>query len=358
MSSSSLCGKWKHTVDVMAINETWLRRGEEDRAPSINGYKFKHIPRPVTTRGGRGGGVAFYIRNIRNARVRPHPEHPTVEQLWLGLSINGRKVLVGTAYRPPWQDLEVFLDAMVTSVSALASYDNLVLLGDLNVNLLDANSSKCKQLTSFFECMGIVQLVETATHFVGDGGSLIDLVCTDAVTRGVEVDYISELGHHSFITCETVFKRPRERSRIIKFRPLSDILHDHFHNDLNIVPWSAVGNLSDVDSMVDLLNSYITQLYDLHAPIKKKTFKKRPTPWITDNIRLMFRLRDEARTRCHKTKELHHIQYYKDLKREAAAALVREKKAYFTEKINCQSKDPKLLWRSLKTDVLPDHKDS
>lgn len=138
-----------HSVDIMAINETWLRRGEEDRAPSIPGYKFRHIPRPMSTRGGRGGGVAFYIRNGINARVKAHPEHPTVEQLWLGLTINKSKLLIGTAYRPPWQDLELFLDAITASISALAPYDNIILLGDLNVNLLNEHSANSRQLLGF-----------------------------------------------------------------------------------------------------------------------------------------------------------------------------------------------------------------
>ncbi|PZC74075.1 hypothetical protein B5X24_HaOG208392 [Helicoverpa armigera] len=346
-----------HSVDIMAINETWLRKGEEDRAPSLAGYKFKHthVPRPVSTRGGRGGGVAFYIKNGINARVKAHPEHPTVEQLWLSLTINKRKLLIGTAYRPPWQDLELFLDAITASISALAPYDNVILLGDLNVNLLNSNTSKSRQLMEFFNNFDMTQVVTKATHFINDSCSLIDIISTDVTTRNVEVHHISELGHHSLITCETVFRKPRAKPRVVMFRPLLDILPDIFHEHLHMIPWSDIGDMSDVDSMVDTFTSYIIQLFDLHAPMKKKTYFKRPTPWITDNIRLMFRLREEAKHRCHKTKEPHHKQYYLDLKHEAAAALGREKSAYFTKNINEQSKDPKLLWRNLKSDVLPDH---
>ncbi|KAH9637965.1 hypothetical protein HF086_010133 [Spodoptera exigua] len=341
-----------HSVDIMAINETWLRSGEEDRAPSISGYKFKHIPRPVSTRGGRGGGVAFYIRNGINARVRAHPEHSTVEQLWLGLTVNKTKLLIGTAYRPPWQDLELFLDAITASVSALGPYDNIILLGDLNVNLLNSNSSKTRQLMDFFGNFNLVQTVTVATHLVNDSCSLIDIICTDALTRNVEVNHISELGHHAFITCETVFRKPKCKPRIVRFRPLADILPDYFKTDLNAIPWSDIGDLDDVDAMVQIFNTYITQLFDLHAPMKRKTYYKRPTPWITDNIRLMFRLRDEARQRSRETRLPHHKQYYLDLKHEAAAALVREKSAYFKKNINELSRDPKLLWQNLKSDVL------
>lgn len=58
--------------DILAINETWLRVGEEGRAPSLSGYRLRHIPRPPSVRG-RGGGVGFYIRSGLTARTLPHP---------------------------------------------------------------------------------------------------------------------------------------------------------------------------------------------------------------------------------------------------------------------------------------------
>ncbi|XP_047038995.1 uncharacterized protein LOC124643913 [Helicoverpa zea] len=344
-----------YSVDIMAINETWLRKGEDGRAPSVPGYRLKHIPRPTTVRGGRGGGVAFYLKNGITARIRPHPEHSNVEQLWLNLNVNKKKLLIGTAYRPPWLELHTFLDALTDSISGLAPYDHLILLGDFNVNMLDVDSTKTKELTEFLNHLNIQQLVQTPTHYVGDSSSLIDVVCTDAPTRNVIVNHISELGHHSFITCETIFKKPTFKPRSVVFRPLKNILEDYFIMDLGNIPWSSVGDMSNVNDMVQTFNFFLNQLFDLHAPLKSMTFKTRPTPWITDNVRLISKMRDEARARFRKTKLPGHKQYYLQLKHQAITALASEKKSYFTKSINDHIKDPKLLWRNLKSDVLPDH---
>lgn len=91
----------EHSVDIMAINETWLRPNEEGRARSVPGYRLKHVPRSASVRGGRGGGVGSYIKTGIGARVLNHSEQLDVEQKWLSVKINGRKILVGTAYRPP-----------------------------------------------------------------------------------------------------------------------------------------------------------------------------------------------------------------------------------------------------------------
>ncbi|KAJ8704264.1 hypothetical protein PYW08_012988 [Mythimna loreyi] len=136
-------------VDIMAINETWLREKEEGRAPCVPGYRLRHVPRTRTVRGGRGGGVGFYLRRGVRARTMPHPPAPQVEQMWLRLNVNAPTVIVGTAYRPPWLDVNIFLDAITDSLSTFASADKVILLGDFNINMLSPSDNKTKLLSNF-----------------------------------------------------------------------------------------------------------------------------------------------------------------------------------------------------------------
>lgn len=48
-------------VDILAVNETWIRQGEKARAPTLSGYSFHHELRSVIVRSNPGGGVDFYI---------------------------------------------------------------------------------------------------------------------------------------------------------------------------------------------------------------------------------------------------------------------------------------------------------
>lgn len=354
-----------HSVDIMAINETWLKPEEEGRAPRVPGYKLKHIPRPEHIKKGKGGGVGFYVKTGVRARIIPHPEQPDVEQMWLNVNINGKKMLVGTGYRPPWFNLSRFLEGIPDSISALAPYDHIVLLGDFNVNLLDINDGKTKQFNDFLNYTNLSQVVQTPTHFKGDTSTLIDIICIDVRVRNVMVSHVKELGHHSFVTCDTVIKREKPKPRLVVYRPLKDILVDYFSVDLASIPWMEISFLPDVNSMASNFNLFTSQLFDLHAPIKSKIFRDHPTPWITENIRLMFKLRDEARERFHKIKDNINEQdkvaatkrYYLDLKKQAITALTEEKKVYFTRHINNNIKNPKVLWQNLKSEVLPSHGD-
>ncbi|CAG9574371.1 unnamed protein product [Danaus chrysippus] len=57
-------------VDLIAINETWIREGEEEHAPAIPGHQFRHNPRSLEIKGGRGGGVGFSEKTTEeDARV-------------------------------------------------------------------------------------------------------------------------------------------------------------------------------------------------------------------------------------------------------------------------------------------------
>lgn len=93
----------RNPVDILAINETWLRQGGEARAPVLPGYSLRHVPRPVTVRRGRGGGVGFYIKRGVNARIWPcaiDHRFDSVEQMWVTIRLHGKRICIGTAYRP------------------------------------------------------------------------------------------------------------------------------------------------------------------------------------------------------------------------------------------------------------------
>ncbi|KAG7303398.1 hypothetical protein JYU34_011908, partial [Plutella xylostella] len=114
-------------ADVVAINETWLRDGEEGRAPRVAGYRLRHVARPRRLRS-RGGGVGFFVRQGLSARTLPHPPATTVEQMWIKMNVNGKKIIIGTAYRPDWVNVDLFLDAITDSMTSFNDYDRIVLL--------------------------------------------------------------------------------------------------------------------------------------------------------------------------------------------------------------------------------------
>ena len=65
---------------------------------------------------------------------------------------------------------------------------------------------------------------------------------------------------------------------------------------------------------------------NIHAPIKTSRFTKPPSPWITDNIKLMMNLRDKALSKYKRTQNVNHWNYYKELRNYTTFAIRTEKK--------------------------------
>ncbi|VVC95687.1 unnamed protein product [Leptidea sinapis] len=82
--------------DILALNETWIKEGEEALVPSVTNYRFIHKAR---TSQRRGGGVGFFIRKGIVTRIKQLPS-TALEQLWLEVQLPGAIMAIGTAYRP------------------------------------------------------------------------------------------------------------------------------------------------------------------------------------------------------------------------------------------------------------------
>lgn len=342
----------KHGVDILAINETWLRSGEEARAPAPPGYRLRHVPRPEGVRS-RGGGVGFYIRRGIYVRQLLHPQAVSVEQMWISVSVNGCKIAIGTAYRPPWFNVDTFFDALTESICSFSKFDQILLLGDFNINLLALDSVNVKKFNEFQRCINLEQNVKVATHFTEHSETLIDVVCSSNIkVSNVCVDYIPELSAHAFVSCELSVKKPKLPPRWIFYRPLKDIDIGKFNADVETIPWEQLvdGNI-EVAEAVLAFNSYIVGLFDSHAPITKTFIKEQNPPWFTYTVKKMMKLRNEAHVKSRITKRECDKVYYKELKRLVSAALFSEKAAYFQHHINQRSRNPRALWKNIKKHI-------
>ncbi|XP_063831734.1 uncharacterized protein LOC135080943 [Ostrinia nubilalis] len=339
-----------HDVDILAINETWLRAGEEGRAPAPPGYRLRHVPRPSTVRS-RGGGVGFYIKNGINARMIHHPSPLSVEQMWLGLNLSGIKLAIGTAYRPPWLNIDTFIDALSESISSLGKYDKILLLGDFNINILNTQDVQTKKLLDFLSYMNLNQYVNQPTHFTEHSETLIDVVCSDFLISQLSVNHIPDLSSHALITFKLNIKKDKPPPKWIIYRPLKDINFELFNDDLNSISWNDFES-DDVNVMLRFFNDKITQLFNRHAPVKRIYIKNHSHPWITYTIKEMMKLRDKAHARSKSTNLEIHKKYYRELKAIVKSAIHSEKTAYFNKYIHSCSNDPQTLWKHIKRDVV------
>lgn len=338
-------------IDILAVNETWISEGNDAKAPIVPGYRLRHSPRPKRMRNGRGGGVGFYFKNTLKPRVRSHPVSD-IEQMWFTIKVKNIRLLIGTAYRPNWINPDTFFDSLTDTITSFHNYDYVVLLGDFNIDFLDSTDYKLLKLRQFLQYLNLKQITTEPTHFTDHSATLIDLICTDARVRNVDVSLIPTLSKHAFVFATFVIKKDKPVPRYITFRPIKNINLDNFNNDLCSVDWDSIATIPSVNDMIIAFNNAIINLFDMHAPEKRIVAKEKPSPWLTSNVRFMMKLRDKAHARFRISKKDAHKDYYKSLKKQVEIALINEKRAYFKHYIDANINDSKSLWKNLKNNVL------
>ncbi|XP_013174571.1 PREDICTED: RNA-directed DNA polymerase from mobile element jockey-like, partial [Papilio xuthus] len=350
-----------YSPDIVALNETWLKPGEEAAAPAIPSYKFLHKAR----QGKKGGGVGFYVRQGITSKVQKHPTSK-LEQFWLEVQLQGSSLAVGTAYRPESVGVQDALDALSESINSLARCDLTCVLGDINIDMASPKNPKAQELLHFCHQHNLEQLVKEPTRITQHSGTILDLVLTDNASkcRNVQIIHNYCLSDHALVIVDFDIRKSKFKKEIKYRRPLLHINFDSFNADLNRLPWDSIGDLQDVNQMVKTFNSYMLLLFDIHAPIRKIICGVKPKPWITNMIRFMMRLRDQALQRALKVKKESAKDYYRNLRNLVTASIERERRAYFNSFINNNLKDSATLWRNIKkitqvnstkTNMIPDH---
>ena len=115
-------------LDIIGITETWLDITGKHCLPEvrIDGYTFFHRDRV----GRRGGGVALYVRNTLNSYVNTTIKTDrNRKSLWIDIIIGGKKLVVGTIYRPPYLD-EAASAPLMQKLARASRYNNVCIMGD------------------------------------------------------------------------------------------------------------------------------------------------------------------------------------------------------------------------------------
>ncbi|XP_074041353.1 uncharacterized protein [Leptinotarsa decemlineata] len=334
--------KVHNIYDIITVSETWLNENISNHYVHLEGYQLFRKDRLV----GRGGGDAIYIKNSLKASSIDYSSSDALEQVWITFTIHKVKYAVASMYRPPNVPLPSFLTGFEDSLSSVCpKFENVICAGDMNIDFSDSASRSCIQLSEIIESFGLKQIVDQPTRFSTTSCKIIDvIICSELLTISdcTTVD-CSSFSDHFLVSCRSDIANMKENSFIYTFRDFRKFNPESFHSDLNNTNFQPIYNSDNIDEKVAILNKLVLELFDKHSPVKTVKISRKKAPWITDNLKLMFKLRDDALSRFKKTKSPHHWVYYKELRNLTNRTVNLEKKAYLNY---CLSKS-KQLWKEL-----------
>lgn len=288
-----------------------------------------------------GGGTACYIHKDLAFSVVEAPQIGYIKETkYLLVSINcTQKPLVATIYRFPGGEFFSSLQ------SIMHLYDNIVLEGDLNFNLLtdDYYGIHLKRLV-YEHALYLVPF--GATHHLGNSDTWIDVILIDSESklRSYEKSEASFINGHDYLIIDYTFHAPAttvNTSTTHDFRNFSPAL---FSESLTIKLHAQSTIMNDVNIALLYFQKSAIQLFDSLAPFTRRKLRSRPLPWFTQALKDGCKERDRFYKRVKGKRNDPIFQIYRSfdsrLKREISMA----RDSYISQ--NCT--DSSKTWASLR----------
>ena len=163
-------------LDIVGITETWLSNNDKNSMLVMNTcldsvYTLHHRPRNT---GRKGGGVGVLINNriIHQSRIlHDKPEITSFESIELVITLGSVTIRLSVIYRMSPVKFKnglkqgEFCNEFNDYLEKLSCMnDNIVIVGDFNIDWLNTNGSERKRFYNILETFGFVQNICTETH--------------------------------------------------------------------------------------------------------------------------------------------------------------------------------------------------
>ena len=368
-----------YKADIVFLSETWLTSQNNNITATIKeyGYVTYHKVRKHDIKT-RGGGVGLLCSNKLDVKVKnlKLPKFNSFEYCVYSLKAKNRfgkpcSVILIPLYRDQYVNIDIFIDEfgqLLQKVILTNSY--LVISGDFNIKWGSADRED-EKFNDLLKLYNMCQHVTTPTNAFNN---IIDMVITSNYEIGrtscnpsvynLSVSNV-HLSDHFLVSFKINLEGTLKKNKVVNYRHFKSIDPVAFRDDLSVLISSNIENsaLSSFGVRSTLFHSSLTELLDLHAPLKTKIVKNVPrSSWFNHDYVLLRRKRRRAEKHARKTGLTIHKEIYINLRNETTKLAASLKHSNIVSKLELAKGDQKALYSTFHnlTDqtndvVLPDH---
>ena len=336
-----------HDIDIFSLNETWLNSSISNTSLFLPGYRIFRVDRTYAC----GWGVCILVRNKFNAQTVNTIMSVNIELLHVCLLFkNCRSLNIVSVYRPPKCSYLSFVNEFCSFFSHVNFFNNFILLGDVNINILDTKSPATSLFLSRARGLDLWLVDKNSpTRVTESHESLIDVCFTNSPhwTSNFLNIPVAFSDHNLVSFC---FKRPKTCP--------SPITHFYTPNYHRLPPCFADALLNinfpeclDSNFLDDSVQALFCSLNSLFDTIPKRKVINRPAshPWITANFLNLCKKRDVLLLSARNSPMFSVVSEYRRLRNMCLSMSRKLKHDYFQKTLSkaCAKSDPRLYWRTL-----------
>lgn len=309
--------------------------------------------------GDNHGGVCVYVDNTLYAKRRNDLELQNIECVWIEVSLHGKKILIGTFYRPPNSTNETL--TVIENSIGLANDTNIqdiLVTGDFNLDILKQNTNR--KISNICQYFGLTSLITEPTHFTETSSSLIDLFLTSNKTNvllsGVGEPFLEQnIRYHCPIYCVFKFRKKASPffSRHIWLYDRGD--YESFSRDVLDTNWDIFKS-DNIDMYANNITERIIKLAEEHIPNKTVKVSQSDPVWFNNEIKKLIRKRKRNFDKFKRTANPNDFERYKLARNKVTSEIRKSKKLQMdklAEKLKSNTIGPKDWWKTLKHVIKP-----
>ena len=337
-------------LDILALSETHLCPDIDDKELNIPAYILIRRDRNRF-----GGGVAIYVKDSLTHVVRTDIIGDLIiESITIELKLTKQKPLLVTVwYRPPNSSLDTFraFECMMQRLDQ--SYNDFVVIGDLNCDVLNQRRSwQTKKLFDIMETYNCTQLISRPTRVTKTSSTAVDLILTNAPSKFASSGvYELSMTDHFMIYCVLSRCKTSENSQEHKYkfvRSYKNFDEGKFIRDIENICWEPIHTATDIVTTYEKFISLLNAVIDRHAPMRKVRVKQKESPWMTSEILAMIRDRDKLKIKAKRSKLSSDWEHYKKARNSVTSRIRHVKRQFISNKIQTAGTSTKEIWQSLK----------
>ena len=323
---------------VLALSETKIDTSFPDSQFYIENYQNPKDYRKDRTKD--GGGLMTFIRNGIPSRRLSKMEPPDLEIMCLEIDFGRRKWAIISVYRQAKkQTPKTFFEGLEKCVEKVTNiYDNIMIIGDINVNVINKNSYGYQEYESFLDTFNLKNLINKTTCHTKTASSSLDVLLTNR-NRFCFHTIVLETGIsdvHCLIgtTIRATYKRAEPN--IIQYRNYNKFDQNSFLYDLRC--FEEDENIDDPNILYENFLSFYQNTLEKHAPIKQKFIRGNDKGFADKALRKAWYKRSRLRNKFNKNKTQENWEIFKK-QRNICTSLKRKALSRYFEKKNVSSKD-------------------